>query len=410
MIRIVPIARGGWAAATLAISSTALASTPVAIVHGKLLTVSHGDIEDGTLVMQDGRITAVGDAHIKVPEGARVFDAKGKTVYPGLIDTENTVGLVEADSTNISAVSGADDGAPTPAGMIADVIHPTDYIDVERYNGITNSIVSAGSKGPLPGHSAIIELLDDKAAMVIRRDVGFVINFGGRRDVYPTTVFGIVGYVRQLFTRARELAHGATQRPEDATAAALVPMLDRKGTIIAHCVNDTEVSDALDLAQEFDLKLVLVGLTDVDTEIDRIAASGFPVVLGMLMTEPEAGRRYDYIWKLPGRMVAKGIPVSIGTLGVMPGGVRNLPYEAGATVGFGFKREEALKAITLAPAEAFGLGDQLGSLDVGKVGNVVVAAGDPLDVRTEVSQVFIQGQPVAMSNRQTRLRDKYWIK
>jgi imidazolonepropionase-like amidohydrolase len=390
--------------------ASAAAPPTVAIIHGRLLTVSHGTIENGTLVMAGGRIAAVGGPCTKVPGGAKIFDAKGGTVYPGLFDVEDTIGLLDPDSTTISTVTNAPDGAPSPAGMIADVIRPTDYVDVERYNGITNAVVSAGAFGPLPGHSAIIQLLDDKSSMVIQRDAGLVINFEGRRDVYPTTVFGIVGYVRQLLTRARELSNGSPQGADDATAAALIPFLDGKNRIIVHTVNDTEVGDALDLAKEFNLKLVLVGLTDVDQEIDRIAASGFPVVLGMLMTEPEPGRRYDYEWRLPSRMAAKNIPVSIATLGQMPGGVRNLPYEAGVTVPFGFIHEQAMRAVTLGPAEAFGLAETLGSLDVGKTGNVVIADGDPLDVKTDVRQVFIQGQPVSMTSRQTRLRDKYWIK
>jgi imidazolonepropionase-like amidohydrolase len=396
----------------LGVSRPALAaeSSAVAIVHGRLFTVTHGTIENGTLVMSSGKITAVGGPDVAVPRGAKIFDAKGDTVYPGLFDVEDTIGLVQPDSTTIATATNAPDGAPSPAGMIADVLHPTDYVDVERYNGITNAVVSAGALGPLPGHSAVIQLLDDKSAMVIKRDAGIVINFEGRRDVYPTTVFGIVGYARQLLTRARELSRGSPQGPDDAVAAALIPALDGKSRVIAHTVNDTEVSDALDLAKEFNLKLVLVGLTDVDQEIDRVSASGFPVVLGMLMTEPEAGRRYDYVWRLASRMAARKIPVSIATLGQMPGGVRNLPYEAGVTVPFGFSQDQALRAITLGPAEAFGLGDTLGSLDVGKTGNVVIAEGDPLDVRTDVKQVFIQGLPVSMTSRQTRLRDKYWVK
>ena len=388
----------------------AAATDTVAIVHGKLLTISHGTIEDGTLIMTGGRIVAVGGPETRVPRGARVFDAKGGTVYPGLFDTENKIGLMQVDSTKVATAVSDTPGTPVPWAFIADAVGPTDYIDIERYNGITNSVVSAGGYGPLPGHSAVIQLLDDKASMVVRRDAGLVINFEGRREVYPTTVFGITGYVRQLLTRARELQAGASRRDDDAAAAAFLPYLDGKNTIIARVRNDTQVGDALDLAKAFKLKLVLVGLVDVDTEIDRIASSGFPVVLGMLMDEPLAGRRFDYIFRLPGRMAAKGINVSIGTLGQMPGGVRNLPYEAGAAASFGFPPDQALRAITLGPAEAIGHGDQLGALDVGKGGNVVIAEGDPLDVLTVVTQVFIQGEPVPMTSRQTRLRDKYWVK
>lgn len=382
----------------------------VAIVHGKLITITHGAIEDGTLIMAAGRIVAVGGPGTRVPKGAKIIDAKGATVYPGLFDVENSIGLLEPDSVVRAAATKDSTGAPIPWVYIADAIHVTDYIDVERYNGITNSVVSAGSQGPLPGHSAIIQLIDDKAHLVIDRDAGLVINFEGRRDVYPTTVFGIVGYVRQLLTRARELAAGAQRREDDAAAEAFIPYLDGKKRIIARVVNDTEVADALDLARQFNLQLVLVGLNDVDTEIDRIAASGFPAVVGRLIDNPQTGRRYDYNFRLPARMRAKGIDVSIATLGEVAGGPRNLPYQAGVAVAFGLTHDQAMRAITLAPAMAFGLGNELGSLDVGKVANVVLADGDPLDVKTDVLQVFIQGKAVPMTSRQTRLRDKYWVK
>jgi imidazolonepropionase-like amidohydrolase len=396
------------AALTVSCGAAVASDPPMAIIHGRLLTITHGTVEDGVVVMSDGRIAAVGGPKTPVPQGARIIDAKGGTVYPGLFDTEDTIGLVDPESMTASKPTGAEGDAPFPAGMIADVIRPTDYVDVERYNGITNAVVSAGARGPLPGHSAVIQLLDERAAMVIKRDAGLVINFEGRRaDVYPSTVFGIVGYVRQLLLRARELKAGAPAAPDDANAAALVPCLDKGELIIAHATNDTEVGDALDLAQQFNLRMVLVGLNNVDTEIDRIAASGFPVVLGSLVQSPSRGRRYDYVFRLPARLAAKGVSVSIGTLGQVWGGVRNLPYVAGVAVPFGLSFDQTMRAITLAPAEAFGLADQLGSLDVGKAGNVVIADGDPLDVRTNVVQVFIGGRPVPMTSRQTRLRDQY---
>jgi amidohydrolase family protein len=382
---------------------------PIAIVHGRLLTISHGDIADGVLVMRGGHIVAVGGMRTPIPHDAQVFDARGKTVYPGLFDIEDTLGLVEGDSTSIATASGDASGAPSPAAIIADKVHPTAAIDVERVNGITQAVVTAGDLGPLPGHSALIQLIDDKAHMVIKSDAGLVINFEGRRDdAYPSTVFGIVGMVRDLLSRARQLAdHNQVPGPDDRAAASFIPYLGGGGLVIAHVVNDTEVAGALDLAEEFKLKLLLVGLADVDREIDRIAFAHVPVAVGMLMDDPTAGRRYDYLFRLPGRLAAKGLSVSITTLGQMPGGVRNLPYEAGAAVPFGLSHELAMRAITLAPAEAFGLADALGSLDAGKIADVVIANGDPLDVKTHVEQVYIQGRPIDMSNRQTRLRDQY---
>ncbi|WP_411339395.1 amidohydrolase family protein [Sphingopyxis sp. J-6] len=393
---------------SLAPAAHAAPQDDIAIVHGKLLTVTHGTIENGTLIMSEGKITGIGGPGTKVPPGIRVIDAKGRTVYPGLFDVDNSIGLIDPDSTRMATPTDDPAGTPVPWGFIADVVRPTDQVAVERYNGLTNAVVNAGSQGPLPGHSAVIQLVDKKADLVVDRDAGLVINFQGRRAAdYPTTVFGIVGYVRQLLVRAGELAAGAKRRDDDAAAEAFIPYLGGKQRIIAHVKNDTEVGDALDLAAEFKLDIVLVGLADADTSLDRIATSGFPVVVGMLFDDPQPGRRYDQILRLPARMAEKGIPVSIGSLGIA-GGPRNLPYLAGAAVAFGLPHDKALQAITLGPAKAFGLSDRLGSLDVGKAANIVIADGDPLDVTTDVLQVFIEGREADMTNRQTRLRDRYW--
>jgi imidazolonepropionase-like amidohydrolase len=403
----------GLAVLALAMISTAAiasAERPVAIIHGRLLTVSHGTIADGVVVMRGGRIEAVGGPKTSVPKSAQVFDAKGGTVYPGLFDTEDKIGVGETKSPEADVPEGPPEDAPTPTRMIADTIRPIDDVDIERINGITNAVVTAGTAGPLPGHSAVVQLVDDPSSMVIKRDAGVVINLAGRRAAYPSTVFGIVGYVRQLLIRAQELKGGSPQGTNDANAAALMPCLDGGEAVIVHATNDTEVSDALDLAQQFKLKLILVGLTKVDTEIDRVAQSGFPVVMGSIIADPPIGHRYDYLLRLPARLAAKGVKVSISTVGWTFEGVRQLPYLAGAAVPYGFSYDQALRSITLNPAEAFGLDAQLGSLDVGKTGNVVIANGDPLDVQTTVTQVFIGGRPIPMTNRLTRLRDKYMPK
>jgi imidazolonepropionase-like amidohydrolase len=223
-------------------------------------------------------------------------------------------------------------------------------------------------------------------------------------------VFGIVGYVRQLLTRARQLStSGAAPSPEDADAAEFIPYVEGRRRIIAHVQNDAQVGDALDLADEFGLELILCGLTRIDTSLERIAAAKVPVVVGIMMEAPRTGKRFDHVFRLPGRLAALGISVSIATFDAMPGGVRNLPYAAGLAVSFGLSHEDALKAITLAPAQAFGVEGELGSLEIGKIGNVVIADGDPLEVTTQVTQVFVRGEALPMTSRQTRLRDRYDI-
>jgi imidazolonepropionase-like amidohydrolase len=139
-----------------------------------------------------------------------------------------------------------------------------------------------------------------------------------------------------------------------------------------------------------------------------IATYHVPVMVGPIYDLPEANERYDAVYSVPGELQKRGVKVILASYNVSNS--RNLPYSAGFAVAYGMPYDEAMKAITLNPAEAFGLGDKLGSLDTGKIANVVMANGDPLDVRTIVKQVYINGVAIPMETRQTRLRDEYWPK
>jgi len=141
--------------------------------------------------------------------------------------------------------------------------------------------------------------------------------------------------------------------------------------------------------------------------LDQIASYHVPVIVGSIYDFPRPDERYDAVYTLPAELQKRGVKIALSSAGSGEGGDRNLPYAAGYAVAYGLPYDEALKAITLNPAEMFGLGDSLGSLDVGKTANVVVANGDPLDVRTSVKQVYIEGSAVPMVSRQTKLRDEY---
>ena len=159
------------------------------------------------------------------------------------------------------------------------------------------------------------------------------------------------------------------------------------------------------LAQEFKLKVVLSHVTHAQGVLDKIASYHVPVIVGPIYDLPEAGERYDAVYSMPAELAKRGVKIAIASY--QNEFERNLPYAAGYAVAFGLPYDEALKSITLNPAEMFGVSDKLGSLDVGKTANVVIANGDPLDVRTSVKQVYIDGIAIPMVTRQTRLRDEY---
>jgi len=167
-----------------------------------------------------------------------------------------------------------------------------------------------------------------------------------------------------------------------------------------------DVLTAMGLAREFHLKVILNHLTHASEVLNQVAASGFPVIVGPIYEQPKQDERYDAVYRLPGEMAKRGIKIAFASYDSHNS--RNLPYAAGYATAFGLAHDEALKAITLNPAQMWGVDKDLGSLDVGKVGNVVVANGDPLDVKTDVKHVFIDGAEIPLVSRQTELRDQYW--
>jgi len=362
----------------------------------------------------------------------------GMTVYPGLIDSETRLGLVEieADPMTVDKVETSDEIMPHM--HVYDAFHAESaLIPVARYNGITNAIVAPAAEDTLPGQDSFIQLAGRSADdMLLVRDIAMPLNFTGeqRRNEsfekakFPFTRMGMAAQLRQSFLDAQEYGRkwsdyqtkqakpsssgsadkGEPEKPfhHDLKLEALLPYLEGKKPVVLGAEEPNDLLVALSLANEFHLKVILNHISHAESLLDQIAGLKLPVIVGPLYTEPHDDERYDTVYKLPGELVKRGVKIAFASYDP-PHNSRNLPYAAGFAVAFGLPYDEALKAITLNPAEIWGLGDQLGSLDAGKVANVVVANGDPLDVKTDVKRVFIAGREVPMVNRQTELRDEY---
>ena len=407
----------------------------VALKGGKVLTVSHGVIENGVVVMQGGKITAVGAAGaVNVPGDARVIDATGMTIYPGLIDSETQLGLTEisAETMTNDLVELSDEIMPHM--HTAEAFHAESVlIPVARLNGITNAVVAPESEDTLPGQDSFIQLWGASATeMLLIRDNAMPLNFTGdqRRNKgafekrkYPSTRMGLAAQLRQAFIDAqdykakwsdyeRKKADAAqNKKPEplapkrDLKSEALIPYLEGKKTIVLAAESPSDLETAVNLANEFKLKFVLNHISHSQPVLDYVASLKVPVIVGPIYELPKEDERYDAVYSLPAQLYKRGVKIVFASYSAH--NVRNLPDAAGFATAFGLPHDEALKAITLNAAEVWGVADQLGSLDVGKTANVVMANGDPLDVKTDVKQVFIQGRAVPMTDRQTQLRDEY---
>ncbi len=406
------------------------ASQTIALTGGKLLTITHGTIENGVVVMEGGKIVAIGKTgDVKIPANAQVIDVKGMTVYPGLIDSETHLGLteIEAEKMTNDLVEMSDEIMPQM--HVADAFHAeSELIPVTRYNGILNAIVSPTDQDTLPGQSAFIQLAGaDATEMLIGRDVAMPLNFDGtqRRNEtwdsakYPMTRMGMAAQLRQAFIDAQDYGQKlddynkkkaagdakATPPKRDLKLEALLPYLRGEKPVIIEAVEPSDIETAVGLAQEFKLKFILNHLTHAQPILDYVASLKVPVIVGPIYTDPKDDERYDTVYRLPAELQKRGVKIAFASYDAHQS--RNLPYAAGYAVAFGLPYDEALKAVTINAAEIWGVADKLGSLDVGKSANVVVSNGDPLDVKTDVKHIFIAGKEIPLKDRQTELRDEY---
>lgn len=420
------------AAASLAQDHPAALQSTIAITGARLLTVSHGTIENGVLVLAGGKIAVVGAAgSVKIPADAQVVDARGMTVYPGLIDPESNFGLTEisADSATNDLEEPSDEIMPHM--HVSDAFHSeTELIPVARLNGVTNAVVAPASGDSIAGQDIFIQLYGSRQQMMLGTDVALAMNYGadqrrrggrgeGGRAAYPSTRMGLITELRQTFLDAQDYMakRDAAAKKNDSAFKrdlkfeALIPYLKGERPVVIGVYESYDVETIMKLAQEFHLKVILNHVTQSQEVLDEIAAYKVPVIIGSIYDAPRANERYDAVFTLPAELAKRGVKIAISSADaggpVSSHSSRNLPYAAGFAVAYGLPYQDALKAITLNVAEMFGFGDRLGSLDVGKMANIVLANGDPLDVRTDVKQVYIQGVAVPMVSRQTQLRDEY---
>jgi imidazolonepropionase-like amidohydrolase len=301
-------------------------------------------------------------------------------------------------------------------------------IPIQRINGVTMAIVAPASDDSIAGQDALIQLYGkDRNAMIVTPDIALAMNFeadvrrkggaaGGSK--FPSTRMGLASQLRQTFLDAQHYAdeRAAAAKPDhkgpavkkDLKFEALLPYLKGEKPVVLGAYEGHEVEVAMGIAKEFNLKVILNHVTHAQDVLDTIASYKVPVIVGSIYDAPRANERYDAVYSLPAELQKRGVKIALSSMGGGPvTDSRNLPYAAGYAVAYGLPYDEAMKAITLNPAEMFGVGDRFGSLDAGKVANVVVSNGDPLDVRTTVKQVFIDGIAIPMTSRQTDLRDQY---
>ena len=392
-------------------------------------TVSGADIPDGSVLVKDGRIAEVG-AKLVAPKGVRVIDVKGLHVYPGLIDAATSLGVTEIGSVRETNDT-TDIGTFKPQLRIAIAFNPaSEHLPVTRANGITTALVQPAG-GIIPGQAALMHMdgwtIEDMAlrpSAAMRLDYPAIQEGGGQRAAttgsrsgsYAEAKKRCEAQVRELnefFEAARRYqkakAAGAAGFRTDLKLEAMLPVLERKLPVLVRAEKERTIREALEFAEKQKVRMILQHGGEAWKLAGELKTRNVPVVLGRTYSLPDnEDDPYDRGFATPAELFRAGVRIAFATYGPGAGSNPcNLPYEAAAAVPFGLPPDEALKAVTLYPAEIFGVADQVGSIDRGKLADLIVTDGDPLETRTQVKQMFIQGRPVDLGNKHKRLYEKY---
>jgi imidazolonepropionase-like amidohydrolase len=405
------------------------------ITGATLHTVSGAVIEGGSMLVERGRIRAIAAPGQSLPAAetgpATVLDLRGRHIYPGFIAANSSLGLVEVqavratiDTTEIGVIN------PNVRALVA-VNADSELLPVARSNGVLAALAVPGSStfGSIAGTSALLQIdgwtWED---MALVREVGLHVVLPWMRtnsDVLSGSLEPFKDEVRKLsaqrlqlidqafeaaaaYARARAAEPAST--PQDLRWEAMLPVLKGERPVFVHADDAAQIRHALGLGERHGLKLVIVGGADAARFAPVLKARGVPVIIAGVHSLPQ--RRddaYDARYTLAAQLAQAGVVFCIaGEGGAFAAATeRNLPYQAATAIAHGLPRDEALKAITLYPAQILGVADRLGALAPGLLASFIVTDGDPLETATQVERIFIQGREVDTGNRQKRLEQKY---
>lgn len=439
-------ARGGRAGLALAVITAAIVTLPakaaelsvpappqqqpILLEGGTVHTVSGASIEQGRLLFDQGRIVAVvgPDEALELPEGTQRIYLEGRHIYPGLISANTVLGLVEIDTVR-GTVDIAETGVMNPNVRAEVAVNPaSELFGVTRAAGILTvlTVPQAGRNGLLGGRSALLRLdgwtWED---MTLQSGVGMHVFWPTERGVG----FGAVGIdspearrraaearvdqLDEFFARARAYRDARAadpNQPLDLRLEALGPVLAREMPLVVHADELRQIESALNFVERHGLRLVLVGGYDAWRLTDRLRELDAAVIVSTVHRLPlRRHEPYDTPFVLPHRLHEAGIPFAIARVATTFASAheRNLPFEAATAAAFGLPPEEALRAITLYPAQIFGVDDRIGALAPGLQATLIVTDGNPLEVTTQIERAWVDGREIDLASRHTRLYERY---
>jgi len=415
--------------------ASAPAASAYAITHAKIFTLAGPPIEDGSLVIRDGKIAAVG-ANIEIPAGVQVIDGKGLQIYPGLFDSVTQMGLREIGAVS-ATVDETETGDFNPDVVAATAVLPSsEHITVTRAAGITEVLAvpasggmdSFGSSGFIGGQASAIHMagwtIND---MLLKKSAAMVINWPSiETRTFDFTTFSIkekpyteakqeydkkIDELADWLDRARHytqaMGHaGPADYNADVRLESLAPVVRGQLPVLVFADDARDIRNAVEFCDKQKLKMILAGGLEAYKVKDLLRSKGVPVILRPVLTEvQQEDDAYDRLLTQPAELSAAGVKFAMASFDNSFS--RRLGQNAANAVAHGLSYDEALKAVTLYPAQIFGLADQVGTLENGKIANLIVTNGDPLELTTDVKYLFIHGQITSLDNKQLRLYEKY---
>ena len=392
-----------------------------AITNARIYPISSAPIDKGTIVIRGNRIEAIG-ANVAVPAGAQVIDARGGEVYPGFIDARTSIGLNEPGPRGFEDTG---EMLEINASVKAQVAYQSDSdaIPVARVNGIT-SVAVVPSGGLIGGQVAVMNLDGwtwEEATLQPVAGVSFQFppvvrggGFGGNNADLNRKFEDLkkerdarVQRVEELISRARAYAKiPAADRATDWNLAAMVPIAERRQPMFVAANSEGDIREAVAFADRANIRIVITGGLESPLAAPLLKEKNIPVILGSVLTMPSReDAHHAATYKAAGELAQAGITFAFGTGGAANN--RLLPYEAAISVAWGLDRNRALRAITLDAATILGVADRVGSLEAGKIANLFIANGDPMEMKTQFTHIFINGRSVGLKSKHTELYERF---
>ncbi len=394
-----------------------------ALVGGTIFPVSSSPIENGTIIVSDGKIVAIGQG-IEIPANAEQYDVTGKNVYPGLFESHSQLGITEIGQVP-ATVDTSETGELNPNVKALVAVNPdSELIPVTRSNGILLAL-TAPSGGFISGQASVIQLdgwtFED---MCLKESVSMQVSWpssesqrGRRRrggdeetgDRYDEQIKKL----SELFAEAKAYAAGrevwGDAQPLDLRLEAMIPVVKGEMPMMVRADSLKQIQDAVSFAAKHDARLIILGGFDAPRCSELLRQHKVPVIVSAVQRAPmRRNADFDSAYTLPRDLSELAIPFCISSTDrSSTWNTRILPDQAGMAVAYGLAHAEALKAVTLYPAQILGVDDRVGSLEAGKHATLFVSDGDALEISSHVIAAWIQGRPVDLTNRQTRLYEKY---